>query len=85
LTDTKRAHQNRVAQRAFRQRKEAYIKGLEEKAQEIDGLKATIESLKQDNMELRDYLLAVQAKLIEQPDVPAPAALYNPRITAKKD
>lgn len=79
LTDTKRAQQNRVAQRAFRQRKEAYIKDLEEKSKEVDSLRETIDSLKQDNMELRDYLLAVQAKLIDQPDVPAPSALYGNR------
>lgn len=85
LTDTKRAQQNRIAQRAFRQRKEAHIKVLEEKVKENDELQATIEKLKQENMELRDYLLAVQAKLIDQPDIPAPVSLYGGARASKKD
>jgi hypothetical protein len=79
LSGTKRAAQNRMAQRAFRQRKEIYIKELEDKAKEVDGLKQTIDALKQENMQLRDYSLALQAKLIEQPDVPTPPVVFNTR------
>lgn len=87
LNNTKRAAQNRMAQRAFRQRKEVYIKELEEKAKENDGLKQTIEALKSENMQLRDYSLALQARLIEQPDVPAPPVVFLTRSkdSAKKD
>jgi len=85
LTNTKRAAQNRSAQRAFRQRKEVYIKDLEEKVKEVDALKNTIETLKQENMQLRDYSLALQAKLIEQPDVPAPPVVFTTRGGNKKE
>lgn len=85
MTNTKRAAQNRSAQRAFRQRKDGYIKGLEAKVEEVDALKQTIETLKQENMQLRDYSLALQAKLIEQPDVPAPPVVFSTRTGNKKD
>ena len=62
---TKRAAQNRNAQRAFRQRKEKYIKELEAKAAETDVLKQTIEELKAENMQLRDYTLQLQLRVIE--------------------
>lgn len=65
VSTTKRAKQNRNAQRAFRQRKEKYIKELELKAQESDQLRQTIEELKLENQQLRDYTLALQSKLIE--------------------
>lgn len=83
LTNTKRAEQNRVAQRNFRQRKEQHIRELEEKAKECEGLQQTIEALKQENMQLRDYSLALQAKLIEQPDVPPPPAVFATRAPRK--
>lgn len=83
LSGTKRAAQNRMAQRAFRQRKEIYIKDLEERAKEVDALKQTIENLKEENTQLRNYSLALQAKLIEQPDVPSPPNVFNTRT--KKD
>ncbi|KAL3230035.1 hypothetical protein RNJ44_01398 [Nakaseomyces bracarensis] len=54
LRNTKRAAQNRSAQKAFRQRREKYIKALEEKARQYDSLlkenlelKNMVESLKQ--------------------------------------
>lgn len=85
LSNTKRAAQNRSAQRAFRQRKDAYIKDLEEKVKEVDALKQTIETLKQENIQLKDYSLALQAKLIEQPDVQAPPVVFSTRGGNKKD
>lgn len=55
LRDTKRAAQNRCAQKAFRLRREKYLKDLEEKAEKFDKLmeenerlKKTVELLKQD-------------------------------------
>lgn len=77
LTNTKRAQQNRQAQRAFRQRKELYIKDLESKVNELKQSKDTIDALRQENIQLRDYILALQSRLIEHPGgVPTPPAVY---------
>ncbi|RLV88044.1 putative transcription factor kapC [Meyerozyma sp. JA9] len=65
VSNTKRAAQNRSAQKAFRQRKEKYIKDLEAQAAEVNQLKQTIEELRADNLQLRDYTLALQSKVIE--------------------
>ncbi|KAK6458586.1 uncharacterized protein RJT20DRAFT_131752 [Scheffersomyces xylosifermentans] len=65
VSGTKRAAQNRSAQRAFRQRKEKYIKDLEAKAAEADILKQTIEDMRTENLQLRDYTLALQSRVIE--------------------
>ncbi|KAK6465632.1 hypothetical protein DFJ63DRAFT_25585 [Scheffersomyces coipomensis] len=65
VSTTKRAAQNRSAQRAFRQRKDKYIKDLESKAAEIDQLRQTIDELRSENLQLRDYTLALQSRLIE--------------------
>lgn len=86
---TKRAAQNRNAQRAFRQRKEKYIKELESKAAETEVLKQQIEELKAENMQLRDYTLALQLRVIElglsngvsvgeaHQSVPPPPLIFN--------
>lgn len=77
LTNTKRAQQNRQAQRAFRQRKELYIKDLEAKVTELKTSRDTIDALRQENIQLRDYILALQSRLIEHPGgVPTPPAVY---------
>jgi len=77
LSTSKRAAQNRAAQRAFRQRKECYIKDLEAKVLELKATKETVESLRQENLQLRDYILALQSRLIEHPSgVPPPPAVY---------
>lgn len=65
VSTTKRAAQNRNAQRAFRQRKEKYIKDLEQQAAEVNQLKQTIEELRSENLQLRDYTLALQSRVIE--------------------
>lgn len=65
LSATKRAAQNRNAQKAFRERKEKYVKELEATAAEVAGLHKTIAELRQENMQLRDYTLALQSRLIE--------------------
>ncbi|KAK9477674.1 hypothetical protein V1514DRAFT_333124 [Lipomyces japonicus] len=82
LSSSKRAAQNRAAQRAFRQRKECYIKDLETKVLELKQSKEAIDSLRQENVQLRDYILALQSRIIEQPGiggVPTPPAVYNAR------
>ncbi|KAK6198181.1 uncharacterized protein RJT21DRAFT_123044 [Scheffersomyces amazonensis] len=65
VSGTKRAAQNRSAQRAFRQRKDKYIRDLELKASEVDQLRQTIDELRSENLQLRDYTLALQSRLIE--------------------
>ena len=65
VSSTKRAAQNRSAQKAFRQRKDKYIKDLEQQAAEVNTLKQTIEELRAENLQLRDYTLALQSRVIE--------------------
>jgi len=80
LSQSKRAQQNRAAQRAFRQRKELYIKDLETKVTELRQVKETMEALRSENQELRDYILALQSRWINQPGgVPTPPAVYARR------
>ncbi|KAI5954036.1 kapC [Candida margitis] len=62
---TKRAEQNRNAQRAFRQRREKYVQDLEKKVQEMDELKARNENLNNENVQLKDYVMILQRKIIE--------------------
>jgi bZIP transcription factor len=63
LASTKRAAQNRAAQRAFRQRKERYIKTLEQKATEFDMAQSIIADLRKENVYLRDYVVRLQAEV----------------------
>ncbi|KAG7662696.1 kapC [[Candida] subhashii] len=73
LSVTKRAVQNRNAQRAYRTRRDQYIKELEAKAAELDHLKQTIDELRNENIQLRDYTIALQSRVIElSPTTPAP-------------
>ncbi|KAG7193818.1 uncharacterized protein KQ657_000512 [Scheffersomyces spartinae] len=65
ISSDKRAAQNRQAQKAFRQRREKYIKDLEAQVAEVSQLKQTIEELRNENLQLRDYTLALQSKLLE--------------------
>lgn len=53
LRNTKRAAQNRSAQKAFRQRREKYIKALEEKARQYD-------NLLRENLELKNMVETLQ-------------------------
>lgn len=80
LSQSKRAQQNRAAQRAFRQRKEKYIKELEQRVGELEATNSTIESLRQENQELKDYILRLQTEYINNQDVPA--SIY-PRRTGQ--
>ncbi|GES90356.1 putative transcription factor kapC [Rhizophagus clarus] len=52
LTNSKRAAQNRAAQRAFRQRKDRYIKDLEAKAKELETTKKQLETLQKEKAEM---------------------------------
>lgn len=54
LASGKRADQNRKAQRAFRQRKDKYIKDLELRSQELDVANSLIIQLKEENDRLNE-------------------------------
>ncbi|KAK4553537.1 hypothetical protein LTR86_009333 [Recurvomyces mirabilis] len=75
LSTSKRAAQNRAAQRAFRQRKEGYIKKLEEQVKEFQNMESNYRSLQNENYQLREYILSLQSRLLESSsDIPpAPA------------
>ncbi|KAG5358051.1 hypothetical protein CJU89_4547 [Yarrowia sp. B02] len=72
LQTTKRAAQNRAAQRAFRQRKEQYIKELESEVKET---KESLDELEKNYHQLREYALKLfyrQTKTEgEMPEPPA--------------
>ncbi|KAJ5087178.1 hypothetical protein N7456_010794 [Penicillium angulare] len=74
LSTSKRAAQNRAAQRAFRQRKETYIRKLEDENKNIDSYKDTMSKLLNENYALRDHIINLQTRLmeaqVEVPDLP---------------
>lgn len=63
---SKRAAQNRAAQRAFRQRKERYVKDLEKKAKLMDEWKIEMEQLRQQNKELKENQLKLEKQIHQQ-------------------
>lgn len=65
VSTTKRAVQNRNAQRAFRQRREKYVKELEARVAEMLELHKKVEDLQRENRELRDYTMALQSELLK--------------------
>lgn len=65
LSTSKRAAQNRAAQRAFRQRKEGYIKKLEEQVRDMTALEESYKAIQNENYQLRDYIISLQSRLIE--------------------
>ncbi|KIW11787.1 hypothetical protein PV08_09059 [Exophiala spinifera] len=73
LSTSKRAAQNRAAQRAFRQRKEGYIKKLEEQVRDYQALSENFKAVQAENYQLRDYIINLQSRLLEsQGEVPPP-------------
>ncbi|KAF7166105.1 hypothetical protein CNMCM6106_002063 [Aspergillus hiratsukae] len=54
LSTSKRAAQNRAAQRAFRQRKEAHIRELEAKVKSYENMGEAIKALQAENYQLRE-------------------------------
>ncbi|KOS17893.1 putative transcription factor kapC [Escovopsis weberi] len=78
LSQSKRAAQNRAAQRAFRQRKEGYIKKLEQQVREYLEMERVFEALRTEYNLLRDYITQLQARLLEiHGDFPAPPPGVN--------
>lgn len=62
-------------QRAFRQRKEGYIKKLEEQVREFAMLHENFKALQAENYQLRDYIISLQSRLLEsQGEYPPPPA-----------
>ncbi|KAL2128322.1 hypothetical protein VTI74DRAFT_9350 [Chaetomium olivicolor] len=73
LSQSKRAAQNRAAQRAFRQRKEGYIKKLEQQVRDFGEMEVTFKAIQNENYLLRDYVVALQSRLLAiQGDYPPP-------------
>jgi len=65
LSTSKRAAQNRAAQRAFRQRKEQYIQSLKDQVKEHQNLASSYETVQKENFQLRQYIITLQARLLE--------------------
>jgi hypothetical protein len=65
LSTSKRAAQNRAAQRAFRQRKEHYIQSLKDQVKEQQNLAASYDTIQKENFQLRQYIITLQARLLE--------------------
>ncbi|KAI6837065.1 hypothetical protein KC367_g870 [Hortaea werneckii] len=78
LSTSKRAAQNRAAQRAFRQRKEGYIKKLEEQVKDFQNMEQNFRSLQNENYQLREYILNLQSRLLEtHSDIPPAPSHVN--------
>ncbi|KAG0350186.1 hypothetical protein BGZ54_003976, partial [Gamsiella multidivaricata] len=59
----RRAEQNRAAQRAFRQRKQKYIKWLESKAEELDEVYRIMALVRAENQQLCNLVVELDEKL----------------------
>jgi hypothetical protein len=70
-------HANLTCQRAFRQRKEEYIKQLKDQVKEFEQLCELYKTLQTENYQLRDYIINLQSRLLEtQGEIPpAPAGV----------
>lgn len=78
LSSSKRAAQNRAAQRAFRQRKEAYIGKLEKQVKDYRVMEEDFKVLQQENYQLREYILSLQSRILETSnELPPPPAQVN--------
>ncbi|OJJ50717.1 hypothetical protein ASPZODRAFT_126645 [Penicilliopsis zonata CBS 506.65] len=87
LSTSKRAAQNRAAQRAFRQRKETYIRKLEEQCKEFERINESNKALQAENYQLREYIINLQSRLLdsqgEVPELPSNIDLSQPRQDAQ--
>ena len=63
VRNSKRAVQNRNAQKAFRMRKERYIRLLESKSRKFDELMKEVQRLKLENMNLKNRIWELEGKL----------------------
>lgn len=61
------------SQRAFRQRKEHYIKKLEQQVRDYSDMEHSYKSIQNDNYALREYVIQLQSRLLDvQGEVPQP-------------
>ncbi|GMF80169.1 unnamed protein product [Aspergillus oryzae] len=78
LSTSKRAAQNRAAQR-----KESYIRKLEEQVKEFDTMSEAFKALQAENYQLREYIINLQSRLLESqgevPELPGNIDLSQPR------
>ncbi|KAI1107479.1 hypothetical protein F4804DRAFT_161262 [Jackrogersella minutella] len=78
LSQSKRAAQNRAAQRAFRQRKEHYIKKLEQQVRDYGEMEHSYKAIQNDNYALREYVIQLQSRLLDlQVELPQPPPNVN--------
>ncbi|CAK7204753.1 hypothetical protein SEUCBS139899_007513 [Sporothrix eucalyptigena] len=78
LSTSKRAAQNRAAQRAFRQRKEGYIKKLEKQVQDFSEMETQFKITQSENYALREYIIHLQSRLLDaKAELPQPPANLN--------
>ncbi|KIH90302.1 bzip transcription factor [Sporothrix brasiliensis 5110] len=78
LSTSKRAAQNRAAQRAFRQRKEGYIKKLEQQVQDFGEMETQFKIIQSENYALREYIIHLQSRLLDaKAELPQPPANLN--------
>ncbi|RYP72704.1 hypothetical protein DL771_004040 [Monosporascus sp. 5C6A] len=87
LSQSKRAAQNRAAQRAFRLRKEHYIKKLEQQVREYTEMEQHFKVIQNDNYALREYVIQLQSRLLDlrQDLPPAPPNInlsHQPDVAA---
>ncbi|RVD85286.1 uncharacterized protein DFL_003612 [Arthrobotrys flagrans] len=90
LNTSKRAAQNRNAQRAFRARKEEYIKSLESKVRDYEAVEERNGALENENAALRQYIMHLQRRLLDHlgegealPDPPAGLNIENLHISSR--
>jgi hypothetical protein len=83
---SKRAAQNRAAQRAFRLRKERYVKDLEQKAKLMEDMQAELEQLRKENQMLKNNTLQLEEHIkgIKQEDAPPPSLSQGQQQKKKK-
>lgn len=75
-----------VLQRAFRQRKEGYIKKLEQQVRDYAEIDSSLKTLQSENYHLREYVMQLQARLLstqgEYPQPPPGLSLAHPHGAA---
>ncbi|KAM0277927.1 hypothetical protein ACHAQH_005471 [Verticillium albo-atrum] len=78
LSQSKRAAQNRAAQRAFRQRKEGYIKKLEQQVRDFMEMESQYKQLQSESYALREYVIHLQSRMLDtQGEYPQPPPNVN--------
>jgi len=86
LRNSKRAVQNRNAQKAFRMRKERYIRLLENKSRKFDELMKEVQRLKLENMNLKNRIWELEGKLkayTQETETPVPIVTTTDIATDK--